>query len=353
MDMDDVSDVVEELANKYLKWWKRSSDGKNIYGACPFHSESSEGAFYMSLMNGLFICHSCQTKGSLFTFLKEVKAPRRLRESVMKSMSSQIEKRGDRKRMADIRDPFRDQMILSEAILGIFDYCPKVLLDAGFDIQVLKKYDVGFDKQNLRITFPIRNHLGLLVGIAGRTVIDESPRYKNYTGNDLAIFNEAYANHRFEKRHHLWNMHNIYPLSFRRNVEVGRVVVVEGYKAALWMIQNGFKDTVAIMGTYLSSTQQMLLQRLDAEILIFLDNTDSARKGVMDAGLRLRRSNRVRVCTYPTRCIGDEQPDSLNKNELIGVVESAQPFSKWRRNGIQRRKTEAQRCWSSHEKSGC
>lgn len=322
-----VQNIVESLANRYLKWWRPTSDGKNIYGACPFHEERTEGAFYMSTVNGMFICHGCQTRGSLVTFLREIGTPRKLRSSILNQVGDDLFRKTKRE-LSIKKDPFKDHMPLNEGILGVFDYTPKDLVEAGFSRDVLQKYDIGFDKEEMRITFPIRNHLGVLMGLAGRTVIHEHPRYKIYKSKDLARFSDAYKKYEFHKKNFLWNMDRVYPTSFHGTLD--HVFVVEGYKAALWLIQHGAWNTVALMGTYLSNMQQRLLSRLDATIMILLDNTASARKGVREAGKWLSRSNRVMVCNYPEEAPDGAQPDDLGEEELFKTLTTAENFSQWR-----------------------
>jgi DNA primase len=322
-----VSDVVKSTADKYLKWWRMTSDGKNINGACPFHHETTEGAFYMSTENGLFICHGCQARGSFPTFLKEVGAPARVRATIMNDIGKELVKKAERPNLA-IRDQFKGHMALNEGLLGIFDFCPTSLVEAGFSPTVLKTHEVGFDKKALRITFPIRNHLGVLMGVAGRTVVDEDPRYKIYKEEDLIRFSDKYRGYDFHKKNFLWNFHNVYPQAFHGDLDI--IFVVEGYKAALWLIQHGFLSTVAIMGSYLSEMQRALLQRLNAEIYVLLDNTHQARKGAYDAGKRLRGGNKVFICDYPLRCEGGEQPDDLSQEELEDTIFTAMKFNSWR-----------------------
>lgn len=324
--MSDIRSVVESVAEQYLKWWRPTSDGKNIYGACPFHHETTEGAFYMSTETGLFICHACQARGSLPTFLKEVGAPSRIRTVVMDRIGPLLVRR-EKPKLAR-RDQFKNHMPLKESLLGIFDFCPTVLVEAGFDKKVLQRHEVGFDKGAMRITFPLRNHLGVLMGIAGRTVVGERPRYKIYKEVDFLRFSDDYKGYDIQKKNFLWNFHNVYPKAFHGELDV--VYVVEGFKAALWLIQHGFQSTVALMGTYLSEMQRALLQRLSADIFVLLDNTDSAKKGAYDAGDRLRAGNRVYVCEYPERCWGGEQPDNLTAEELKAVINEAESFNTWR-----------------------
>jgi len=322
-----VRSVVESLADQYLKWWKRTSDGNNINGACPFHHETTEGAFYMSTDTGLWICHGCQARGSLHTFLKEVGAPSKLRTTVMDNIGPTLSRKS-KPQLATV-DQFKNHMPLSEGLLGIFDFCPVDLVEAGFSKEVLKSREVGFDKKAMRITFPIRNHLGVLMGIAGRTVIGENPRYKIYKEKDLTRFSPKYKGYEFHKKNFLWNFHNIYPYTFHGDLNV--VYVVEGYKAALWMIQHGYTSTVALMGTYLSNMQRALLQRLSADICILLDNKELAKKGAYDAGKRLSRGNRVLMCDYPENASEGAQPDNLTAAELQQTIETAVDFNKWRK----------------------
>jgi DNA primase len=322
-----VRSVVESLANQYLKWWKQTSDGKNINGACPFHHETTEGAFYMSTETGLWICHGCQARGSLPTFLKEVGAPARMRTVVMDQVGSTLRK-PERPKLAR-KDQFKNHMALSEGLLGIFNFCPSSLVEAGFSKETLRKYEVGFDKEAMRITFPIRNHLGVLMGIAGRTVIGENPRYLIYKEDALKRFSDKYRGYEFNKKNFLWNYHNVYPNAFHSDLNV--IYVVEGYKAAMWVAQAGFTNVVALMGSYLSEMQRALLQRTSADIYFMLDNKEEAEKGVYDAGKRLRAGNRVFVCQYPDDCGGGEQPDDLTTAELKTSINEAESFNRWRK----------------------
>lgn len=324
-----VERIVEHLADKYLKWWKHTSDGKNINGACPFHSESSEGAFYMSTLTGVFICHSCQVRGSLSTFLREIGAPSKLRVSIMEQVGPELHEQAKIKSQNPyVRDPFKKHMPLKESLLGVFDFCPVSLVEKGFDQKVLQKYDVGFDKTALRITFPIRNHLGVLMGIAGRTVVGEKPRYKIYKADDLTRFSPDYRGYHFEKKNFLWNMHNVYPEAAYGDLD--NIFIVEGYKAALWLIQHGAWNVVALMGTYMSTMQRTLIQRLAVDVCFLLDNSDLAEKGVYEAGMMLRRGHKVFVCQYPESQPRGSQPDDLDHQELVETLQNPEPFTSWR-----------------------
>lgn len=329
--MSDVRRVVEHLADQYLKWWKPTSDGKNIQGACPFHHETTEGAFYMSTETGVFICHACLAKGSLRTFLKWIDAPDRLITSVMDQVGDELfQKAAKRDRFEFGKDPFKGHMPLKESLLGIFNFCPVDLVNAGFDKKVLEEYEIGFDKKHMRITFPIRNHLGVLMGISGRDVeYVGGPRYKMYKAGDLKVFSQDYSSYDIQKKNFLWNSHRVYPEAFHGDLD--HLFVVEGFKAALWLIQHGAWNTVALMGTYLSALQQRLLQRLGVDIILLLDNNDAGKEGTHQAGMRLRSSHKVYVGLYPDGYESGAQPDDLLPEDLIETLQNPVSFNEWRK----------------------
>jgi len=90
------------------------------------------------------------------------------------------------------------------------------------------------------------------------------------------------------------------------------------------------------MGTYLSAVQQRLLQRTACELVLFLDNTVDAQKGVFEAGERLRRSNHVAVCRYPRDQDDGAQPDDLPPETITEVINNPETFTTWRRKHVRR-----------------
>jgi DNA primase len=231
---------------------------------------------------------------------------------------------------------FKTEHVLNESLLGVFDYCPVPLVEAGFDEKLLQQLDIGFDKQQLRITFPIRDLYGRLVGIAGRTVVDEMPRYKVYKSEDVLPYapddpevEGRYRRYDIKSHYHLWNMHNVYPEAFFGSLDT--LVIVEGYKACLWCLQNGIGNCVAIQGSWLSRQQEAILRRLRATFILLLDNNAAGRKGSYIAGARLQRYGRtVLVCEYPRYADEQAQPDDLSQEQLIETLDSAERFNEWR-----------------------
>jgi DNA primase len=225
---------------------------------------------------------------------------------------------------------------LKESLLGVFDYCPKSLVTAGFDKRLLKSMDIGFDKDAMRITFPIRDLEGNLVGITGRTVVDEYPRYKVYKSKDLLRFApddaEAIAGYnRYDIKNHdyLWNAHNVYPQAYFG--DLGTIVLVEGYKACLWLLQHGIDNAIALQGSRMTRTQELILERLSVTVVLFLDNNKAGKEGTFDTGQRLRRRGlETLVVEYPGFCEEQAQPDDLSPPEIMTALEGAEDWHFWR-----------------------
>jgi DNA primase len=326
-----VTDNIRALANQYLQQVKPSGP-ENIMAICPFHVKADgtpekHPSFAMSTVNGLWFCHSCQSKGNLFTFLRDFGLDR----SQIDLQYSMIIDAAN-KNMPQAFDPahpnvFSDNPI-PEGLLGVFDYCPTALLEEGFTEETLRRFDIGFDMTRYRITFPIRDLTSRLVAVSGRSVIGSHPKYKIYDKEykdwDLPI------RPNWDKRTALWNANDIYTKVYFQTIP-DFVVVVEGFKACMWLWQAGIKNVVALIGTYLSNEQRWILERMGAPIYLFLDNNFPGQRGIGKFGEKLRRSLRMFIVDYPERLWDDEdaQPDSLTVDEVHEQINGAKSYFDW------------------------
>lgn len=335
-----ASDILS-IAQQYLHKVQKTGN-QNVMAMCPFHDNRNTPAFCLSLTSGLWICFSCKKTGNLETFLRDIGVP---------GSAIQVQYRYVLEDAAQHRqprfDPLRPQIFsedpLPESILGLFDMCPIALLDEGFDPNVLASFDVGFDETHHRITYPLRDLKGNLVGISGRTVIGEGARYK--------VYDDEYERWQLPKRDAqkdkraavLWNAHRIYKEVFNRNN--ASVVLVEGFKACMWLTQLGVENTIAMMGSYMSERQQWLLERLGATVYIMLDNDEAGQKAlrglpateeraaVPGIAEKLSRSLTVRVAQYDEQ---KQQPSDLAQVEVITALQEAKDYHLWATQGVSR-----------------
>lgn len=326
----DITGEIKDLADRYLNG-VRPSGSDNIMALCPFHDDSS-ASFAMSLLNGVFFCHACHAKGSLRTFLRDMGVPRSVVDQKYKVLLEEA-----RKATPAPPDKMKpgvfDVTPIPDSFLGLLDYTPQSLLSAGFHEATLRHFEVGWDNWHGRITYPIRNINGQLVGVSGRTVHEGvKPRYKIYDGEYKTW--DLPPRYGWDKRYILYNAHEVYPAValLSGDPRNQHVVVVEGFKAAMWLHQAGMKNVVALLGSYMSWEQRWILEKLSGSVYLFLDNNFAGRDGTIKAGAQLGAgSSGVRVIEYPKRLLHDEnaQPDSLTPDEVWEQFADAEPYYSW------------------------
>ena len=234
--------------------------------------------------------------------------------------------------------------ILPEYVLTSYDYCPVQLLDAGFSMDLLQEHDVGFDFNEDRITFAIRDYLGRLTAVSGRAAQSwREPRYKVYD----SAFYDIVRDYEPKNRLHLYGMHTVYPSRYFKEGSRDPILIVEGYKGCLWARQAGFANTVALQGSFMTEAQARTLLRLKGPYYILLDNEPGKsfpdEKGSCQSvkiAKRLSRAGQTYICQYQQ---GEEigtSPDDLTKEQIQNTIENAktlaqhwaiEPRNKWRR----------------------
>jgi hypothetical protein len=232
----------------------------------------------------------------------------------------------------------------------VFDHAPTKLITDGFDPDLLRSMEIGFDRRNERTTFPLRDLYGNLAGFSGgATKEGQWPKYKVYQGKrfDLnsrltlpgdfgPMFDEQFPGYTCENHSLLWNYDRVYPRVTEMSDSSATVYGVEGFKACLWMLMAGFQNTVALMGSYVSDIQQRLLHRLGCRVVLFLDNDEAGRKATFSVGERLWKplKGQVDVVPYPEvdvaaslRGEGNTQPDHYELDAVRELVSKKITFT--------------------------
>lgn len=158
------------------------------------------------------------------------------------------------------RREYKPNPVLPEKILQEFYFWGKPLPDKGWVKEGISRktqnfYGVGFDLDSKRITFPLRNRFGQLVGVKGRIFKDEDDPEKKY----MYIYR---CNNRYEW-FNLWNAHP-YILMEKR------VYVYEAEKSCMKAFENGIYNTVAIGASEISDEQIEIIKQLGLDIEIVL-----------------------------------------------------------------------------------
>jgi DNA primase len=262
--------------DKILEWLKldarKSGDGYMV--RCPFHKGGQEKRPSMGLNNKsglwLFHCFTCGSAGTLPHLISSMKGVN-VYEAIqildgkfgvdygsnakLAKVSSTIANIPEWKERFKLKDGV---MELSEAVLEIYRIPDPMhyLERRRITPETQKEWETGYDKWMERVTFPVRDEHGILVGIVGRSVNDKQPKYMFYE--------------HFPKSGFLYGLNKAKGEQF---------VVVEGHIDALWLYQCGIENVVAIQGSHISEKQAELLKKYAKEVLVWLDNDDAGHAG--------------------------------------------------------------------------
>ena len=118
------------------------------------------------------------------------------------------------------------------------------------------------------LIFPIHSEYGDVIGIGGRTLLDEAQR--------SALGLPKYKNSSFKKANYLYGLNNSRPFVLKEQ----NVYVVEGYFDHISLDKNGIKNSVAICGTAFSKNHMLKLARYTSKITFILDRDDGGENSM-------------------------------------------------------------------------
>lgn len=351
-----MREQVLALFQRHLPGKLRPSGQGNYLTTCPFHKGGQEKtpSFSVNPDKGVFHCFTCHESGPIKRLLRLLGMDRAGIDAATKSVEKFLETNAENSRLQRRnvfvnRDPFKASPELPEVLLAVYDAPVPSLVADGFDPALLASFDIGFDRRNNRITYPLRDLYGNLAGISGGAVQKGvNPKYKVYQGTRFDSsrrriegdfgpeFDQEFPGYVCENHKYLWNYDRVYPRIISSSDPSSKVIIVEGFKACLWLQQAGFWNTVALMGSYISDNQQRMLHRLGCPIVLFLDNDKAGREGTLRVGDLLWRPmhGKVEVAPYPHNDVMDSindpdmktQPDDYEIDAVRTFVASAVPF---------------------------
>lgn len=148
---------------------------------------------------------------------------------------------------------------LDESVLKYFgNYSNKLFLDDNIDDLTQLEFGLGFDLKSNRITIPIRDELGTLIGVKGRLYSTELFDHEN---KYLYLY-------KCPKNQILYGLHKTLPYIQK----TGIVYVVEAEKGVLQGWSKGIKNVVSIGGHQLSHNQVKKMTHLGVNICLCYDD---------------------------------------------------------------------------------
>jgi DNA primase len=342
--MDQVSSVREKidiisLLSEYLPLKKT---GRNFKANCPFHQEKTP-SFVVSPERQIWHCFGCGKGGDAFTFLMEYEnmefpeALRTLAKRAGVTLTTGVfkDKHSEKERIYELNklaarffcfllnehkvgktalSYLEDKRKLNKKLIESYSlgYAPsdnslsaflikkkgfaeKDLVDAGL------AYNRGgkvYDFFRNRITFPLTDHRGNIVGFSGRALSDsDMPKYINT--KDTIVYHKGSLFFGMDKARE----------EIKKKDEL---IVVEGEFDAIALWVNGIKNAVAIKGTALTETQANLISRFTKKVTLCLDQDDAGYEATKRSLANLEKYN----LTTTVVIIPGKDPDEAIKKSL-------------------------------------
>ena len=295
--------------------------GHEYKACCPFHDENTP-SFTVSPRKQFYHCFGCGAHGSAIGFLMEydklefLEAVQELASVVGLEVPRLEERAGpevstgrlsEQKRLLDVLQRanayFKKQLRVHPDAGKAIDY----LKSRGLSGEICRDYEVGFappewrslsqavasgeqernlllaaglvkskgssewyDRFRNRITFPIYDRRGRIVGFGGRSLDGENPKYLN--SPETAVFQKGEA---------LYGLHQV----LSRDRQPDQILVVEGYLDVIALAQFGLGHVVATLGTALTSAHLRQLFRVTENVVFCFDGDEAGRRAA-DKALR-------------------------------------------------------------------
>lgn len=299
-------DLIEQVLRRAgVKKLKPTHEG--FIACCPFHKDSSPS--FAINEEGAYICYStqCGETGGLFGLLTKVGG---YTHQEAFQLVKNLPRRGDLAKVG-LLPPFEERhrrrlpKALEESSVKVYSgITPRYMFDRGFSPLTLAAFDVGYDIEQRQVVIPIRDDNGRLMGFVRRSVDVNAPR---------RYFVDV---PRHGRRGVLFNIHRV----------AGReAVLVEGALDCMWCVQKGIRNTVALLGSYLSMEQEILLRRRFDKIVLMLDNDPAGYASTEKLISRLRWATVVVAAPFPK---GKDAQDNTGR-DLWGCVRNCTPGLQW------------------------
>lgn len=323
------ADIVE-IIGSYINL---APQGKNYFGICPFHNDHSP-SLSVSREKQIYKCFTCLASGNVFTFVQNyenisfVEAVKKVADKIgyqldikdkivnknskyyeLMDLSNKIfvnnlnSNLGIKAKNYLINDRHLSEEIIKEFNIGLAlsdNNLNKILTSKGYsnkdiiDMSLANSNEYGLlDLFRNRITFPICNSEGKVIAYSARIYQNEDTS-KYINSRESVIFKKGYTFYNYDKCR-------------LEALKTKSVILVEGQMDAIRVYSSGIKNVIASMGTALTSNHISLLKKLNAKVILMMDNDNAGEKSTILNGEELVKNN---IEVSVVRLTGEKDPDS-------------------------------------------
>jgi DNA primase len=298
--------------------------GDQHHGFCPLplhNGKKNSPSFSANLKRGIWQCFGCGAKGNVLDFavLMERADPKngedvrrvalKLKEELLGNETATESKNSDISPVSDEKDVAVNTP-LDFKLKGL-DVAHPYLTSRGFTEETIKRFGLGYCSRGLlanRISIPLHDLDGNLLGYAGRVVDDETISEDNPKYRFPGRRERKGVTHEFKKSLLVYNANRI-------TRPVDNLVVVEGFAGVWWLTQSAIPEVVAVMGSSCSEEQGRIIVSLVSPkggVWIFTDGDAAGERCAQDIFRHV-----APICSVRWAYLEDfEQPTDFRPEEL-------------------------------------
>jgi len=317
--------------------------GRNYKGLCPFHNEATP-SFLVSADKGIYKCFGCGEGGDAISFISKIEGisygdatihlaeaagidAQRLRQLKRNSQNNSFEKEFALLKFAagfyryyllntDEGRPALEYLAsrgITEDIITQFgiglaprdgNLIVKALESNGHSLEVARQAGLLQQSENgdyyapfkSRIMFTVVNEHNNVVGFSGRSYLDDGASYAKYINSPESRV--------FQKSQIVYNLQEA-----KKTARIsGRILMFEGFLDVIASHKAGFLESVATMGTALTSEHVKTLSKHTKEIILCFDGDKAGLEATVKAiPILLAQQLKVKVARMP----GGLDPDDF------------------------------------------
>lgn len=264
--------------------------GSEFTCICPW-CNGRKHVLYVNAVRGLFVCFQCGEKGSL--------------DSVALPVVSTDDIRA---RLRAVATQTPEAKFYPEGWLRQFDVPTDYWIqDRGLPDATVRQFRLGFDPFSGRVTLPLRDVRGRVLGVTYRRLDDGKPKYLHPKGFPIG-------------RH----LYGAWLLGDQRTV-----ALVEGQVDAIrcWSER---VPALGLMGSRITKDQIKVLQRLGLnKVVLMLDNDAAGQRGTLAVYEELQGSGLQVVAGWYRPYWTVKDPDGLKGDRLRKMFHSAVSLPDW------------------------
>ncbi len=334
---------IEEVVGDFVTLKRR---GVNMLGLCPFHNEKTP-SFTVSPAKGIFKCFGCGKGGNSVNFIMELE--HFSYPEALKYLATKYSIEVDEEKPSAEQQEAMDE---KESLFNLTAFAQKhfeetifnteegkavglsYFKERGFTTETIKKFGLGYglnswddfttkaikhgykkemlEKSSLvrtkdqqtydafrnRVTFPIHNLSGRVLGFGARILTQDKKKPKYINTAESEIYHKGKV---------------LYGLFFAKSaiVRQDNCYLTEGYTDVISMHQAGIENVIASSGTSLTTDQIKLIRRYTTNITLLFDGDAAGIKAAFRGiDMILEEGMNVKIVLFPE----GEDPDSYARN---------------------------------------